>query len=204
MHINTVIFDIGGVLVQTADVAPRRAWEARLNLPEWGLAGHVFDSAASQQAFVGIGDADEVWAEVCAALQVPDDEREALARDFWAGDRVHAPTLAIALALAGRYRLGILSNAWRDMQARDSRRLPFSRFDAVVYSCDIGIRKPAADSYLRALRSLDASPEHTLFIDDFAENVAAAAALGIHGLQYSRDMDLRAALAECGVTVDIC
>ena len=48
--IKAVIFDIGGVLVRTEDLGQRRAWEQRFGLPDWGLAGLVFDNPVAAQA----------------------------------------------------------------------------------------------------------------------------------------------------------
>jgi putative hydrolase of the HAD superfamily len=67
--------------------------------------------------------------------------------------------------------------------------------NSVVVSFRVGYRKPARDFYLRVLEAAGSEPAETLFIDDRADLVAAAVALGMHGLQYSRGMDLAGALA---------
>jgi epoxide hydrolase-like predicted phosphatase len=190
--IDTVIFDIGGVLVQTVDTTPRARWERRFGLPAWGLSDIVFSCDASRAAFVGAADADEVWAHVAQRLRLKAAERAAIAQDFWAGDAVHASHIALIESLRGRVRLGILSNAWRDMKTRDSRRIPFALFDSVVYSCDVGVRKPDQRVYQITLERLSAKPENALFIDDFAENIEAARTAGLRTIHYSKEVDLAA------------
>ncbi len=55
-----------------------------------------------------------------------------------------------------------------------------------LVSCDLGVRKPDPRVYMRALERYGASAEETFFADDSAENIAAAAAIGItaHQLTY--------------------
>jgi epoxide hydrolase-like predicted phosphatase len=194
LMIDTVIFDIGGVLVQTVDTAPRERWERQFDLPSWGLSDLVFGSAESRAAFIGAADADDVWRHVARALRLDAHDAAQITRDFWAGDVVNAAHIALIHSLRGRVKLGILSNAWRDMQARDARRIDFSQFDAVIYSCEEGMRKPDARIYQIALERLGAQPERTLFIDDFVENIEAADALGIGTIRYDKTVDLPAAV----------
>jgi N-methylhydantoinase B len=188
---SVVVFDIGGVLVQTLDLEPRRRWERRLSLPDWGLSDAVFGSDASRAAFVGQADADDVWREVAARFGLTDEERARIAADFWAGDAVNAPWIAGIAELQKRMPTAILSNAWRDMSLRDRRRIDMSGFSCVVYSWEERVRKPDPAIYERVLERLgvrDAS--QALFIDDFIENVEAARAVGMRAVQYVAGMDL--------------
>lgn len=52
--------------------------------------------------------------------------------------------------------------------------------DNVLVSSDLGVRKPDAAIYRRALEHFGAKAENTFFTDDSARNVAGAAAVGIH------------------------
>jgi putative hydrolase of the HAD superfamily len=53
--------------------------------------------------------------------------------------------------------------------------------DRVLVSSDLGIRKPDAGIYRRALERFGARPEDAFFVDDSQANVAGAAAVGIAG-----------------------
>ena len=188
--IEAIIFDIGGVLVQTTDLTPRQRWEKRLGLPDWGLANFVFDSAPSQLAFVGAADAADVWAHARAAFGLSAAETGQLAHDFWAGDTVNSAWIAGIAALQRRHKTAILSNGWRDMRERDQRRIDMSGFSAVVYSCDERVRKPNRAIYERVVAKLGIEPERALFIDDVAENIAAAREAGLQAEQYVKGMPL--------------
>lgn len=68
-------------------------------------------------------------------------------------------------------------------------------------SCVTGHRKPDAEAYLCACRALQLPPERFVFVDDRAENVEAAVALGMRGvLRDPHDTPkLRADLVALGV-----
>ena len=56
-------------------------------------------------------------------------------------------------------------------------------FNALYLSYEMGIMKPERRIFEMMLKGENAKPEETVFIDDSAHNVQAAAALGIHVLQ---------------------
>ncbi|MBO4673136.1 MAG: HAD family phosphatase [Bacteroidaceae bacterium] len=62
-------------------------------------------------------------------------------------------------------------------------RLPVDQyFDHIFLSQEMHMAKPNDDIYLEVLRQIDAKAEECLFIDDSSANLEAAAALGIHTL----------------------
>jgi putative hydrolase of the HAD superfamily len=61
-----------------------------------------------------------------------------------------------------------------------------SRFDHVVISGDVGKRKPSRRIYRMAMELADATPERSVFVDDFARNIAAAERLGIEAILHER------------------
>jgi putative hydrolase of the HAD superfamily len=60
-----------------------------------------------------------------------------------------------------------------------------ANFDALVWSFQLGIAKPAPAIYRHTLQQLGTAPGETLFIDDKPANVEAARELGIHSLVYT-------------------
>ncbi|MEU0214004.1 HAD-IA family hydrolase [Streptomyces sp. NPDC006265] len=56
--------------------------------------------------------------------------------------------------------------------------------DVVLYSHEIGTTKPDPRAYQVACAALEAEPADCLFIDDVAENVDAAAAVGMQALLF--------------------
>src|SRR4029077_8945512 len=72
-------------------------------------------------------------------------------------------------------------------------------FEHLLFSCFLKTAKPEPDCFRAALGVLGASPSDVVFLDDRAENVAAAAALGIRSLRFTDAAAARAGLAACGV-----
>jgi putative hydrolase of the HAD superfamily len=68
-------------------------------------------------------------------------------------------------------------------------KLPIDElFDAVVVSCDVGMRKPEARIFAATLAALGhVRPEAAVFLDDTAENAIAAADFGIRAVLVGKD-----------------
>jgi putative hydrolase of the HAD superfamily len=59
-----------------------------------------------------------------------------------------------------------------------------SRFEYLIYSCDYGSIKPELAIYRNCLELLKAAPQDILYLDDRAENVEAAARLGMNAVLF--------------------
>lgn len=82
-------------------------------------------------------------------------------------------------------RTALVSNSWSD----DYPPEVLERFDAVVISGRIGMRKPEPEIYLHAADALDVSPSACVFVDDFEVNVEAARKLGMRAVLHT-DVEL--------------
>jgi len=97
-------------------------------------------------------------------------------------------TWAAQLRRAG-IRLALLSNMPFEIARYIESNCPWvSYFDPLIFSCDLGSVKPELAIYKSCLARLNILPDKALFIDDRAENVAAAAQLEIPGLVFD-DME---------------
>jgi putative hydrolase of the HAD superfamily len=84
-------------------------------------------------------------------------------------------------------RTAFLSNGVPEIMERiRADRALHDFFDAVVVSCEVGLAKPDAAIFHLTLERLGARPAEALFVDDRAVNTAAAEALGIATLTFSR------------------
>jgi putative hydrolase of the HAD superfamily len=72
--------------------------------------------------------------------------------------------------------------------------------DGIAYSAALGVRKPDADFYRLAAAQVGAAPEEIGFVDDVAENVAAARRAGWRAVQFTGAETLREVIA--GVVSD--
>jgi len=59
-----------------------------------------------------------------------------------------------------------------------------STFEHLIYSCDYGSIKPELAIYRICLQLLKSAPRDILYLDDRAENVEAAARLGINSVLF--------------------
>jgi len=109
--------------------------------------------------------------------------------------------LAWQLALKQRGLLtAILSNMGDNVLASVEREFDWiHRFDALVWSFQLRMAKPAPAIYLRALEELGVRPAEALFLDDKPINVDAASALGIQAILFSTVERLRADLIAAGL-----
>jgi putative hydrolase of the HAD superfamily len=89
--------------------------------------------------------------------------------------------------LSGKYRLFLLTNtdeihiSWFEHKTGMSFCTAFyTSFEKVLYSYEMGMRKPDPAIYNHIMEKYDLSPKRTLFIDDKKSNTDAAAALGLH------------------------
>lgn len=71
-------------------------------------------------------------------------------------------------------------------------------FDGTVISCRVNKVKPEPEIYEHLLEAFSLKASQTVFIDDLAENVAAAAAMGIHPIQFTDPEQCRRALRNVG------
>jgi putative hydrolase of the HAD superfamily len=94
------------------------------------------------------------------------------------------PTLLRRVRRTG-IELALLSNAPEPI-ARAIDRSGWSRhFDQRYYSCRLGAAKPDPRAFQIVLRDLGAKPGEVLFIDDRAENTAAARNLGMRTITFT-------------------
>lgn len=186
MSVKAVIFDFGGVLVRTRSQHLRRAWEERLGLPPGGASTAVFGGEYGRAAQLGqITDAEH-WRQIGQTLRLADAALAEFRRDFFAEDILDQDLLAYVdrLAAAG-FHVGLLSNA------ADSARKVFAEkygildhFRSVTISAEEGVMKPDPRIFHIALARAGVAPEEAIFVDDFAENLAGARAVGMTGIHF--------------------
>ena len=106
-----------------------------------------------------------------------------------------APAAEKKFVLAGPgVKTAILSNAWDWMPTRHGQYINDSVFDYIAYSQEIGLAKPTPASFQHVLDKLGVTAPEAIFVDDFPENIAAANALGLHGILFRPQDDVREAI----------
>ncbi len=194
--IRAVLFDFGGVLTETP----------------WRMVQVVADACGATLAELGAllagpygEDGDHPWhrlergeipfAELCRWAS------EEGSRRGWRLDLAPFPELLRELAVRPRvvarvrelreagYKTAMVTNNVREFRSAWEARFPLGElFDAVVDSCEVGLRKPDPRIYVLALERLGGvSPADAVLLDDFEVNLVAARRFGMRGILVGED-----------------
>lgn len=199
--IDTVIFDLGGVLVD---------WN-----PEY-LFRKIFDNEAEMRRFLTeittsewneLQDAGRPLAEATEWLVERHPRYEEQIRAYYGrweemlGGAIEA-TVAILEQLHRQrsHRLYALTN-WSDETFPVAReRFTFLRFfEGILVSGREKLKKPDPRIYQRLLQRYAIEPSRALFIDDSRRNVAGAESVGLHAIHFESPEQLAGQLRAMGI-----
>jgi len=184
MSIRAVFFDLGGVIVRTEFQAPRQRLAERLGMEYDDLVKIVFDSDSGYKATIGEISSDEHWASVLQRLKRPASELSAIRAEFFAGDIVDRTLLDFLRSLRGKYKTGLISNAWGDLRDFIVKEKFDDAFDRMIISAEVGAAKPEAKIFQIALEQLGVRPNEAVFVDDFLINIEGCEKVGLKGIHF--------------------
>lgn len=184
MSIKAVFFDLGGVIVRTEFQVPRQQLADRLGMEYDDLSKIVFDSESSGRASLGEITPDEHWASVIQRLKRPASEVSLIRDEFFAGDIVDRTLLDYIRSLRGKYKTGLISNAWGDLRDFIVREKFDDAFDALIISAEVGAMKPEPKIFRIALEQFGVSPNEAVFVDDFLVNIEGCEKVGMKGIHF--------------------
>jgi putative hydrolase of the HAD superfamily len=197
-EITWILFDLGNVLIESRMDGLDRAAAALGSAPE---------------RLVALFNEDGMAERIAVGKLSPQEFVERINRRFgssvtpadvvsWFGPDVSAvfpEAPGLIASLKGRYSVGILSNTffghWDYFIATEFAR----QFDVLVASHLIGFCKPDPRAYRAALDRMGAAAAETVYVDDLAENVEAARALGFRAFQATTPSELIRGLQRAGV-----
>ena len=221
--IKAIIFDLGGVLIDldlerckkafVEDVGYRKidelldAWHQKgfySDLEEGKLSEDEFRRKIIEGAVSAVHPVPAAGSELpagpepmCGPAVASDDVDHAM----WALlTGIEQYKIDFLRELSGKYDLYLLSNnngisMVRCRQIFKEAGLPMEKvFRKQYLSYEMKMLKPSPQIYRAVIDDIGLSPDEMLFIDDSVSNVAAAASLGIHAVQYVPGADLRAAV----------
>jgi len=189
------LIDLFDTLVWSEWTSLRERMEARLGLPHLRL----LDGFLTTQEGRGTGAYGSADGDIVAVLEsigvepTPDlvGDLRAMEREHLAnGIHLHEDALPTLRGLRERGVPTVLvSNCSHGTRALVERLGLVTEMDAIVLSYEIGSMKPSPGIYLAGLEALDATADEAVFVDDNAEFVAGAEAVGIASLRIDRDAD---------------
>mgnify|MGYP001596630118 CR=1 FL=1 len=104
--------------------------------------------------------------------------------------------------LRGRHRLLALTNTNELHLAYLKAAVPsLSLFEAVIASCEVGLRKPDPQIYLLALQRAGVRPHEAVYIDDRPELVDAGRSVGLVGVRFENSQQLEHDLRQLGFNI---
>ena len=189
--IKNIIFDLGGVII-TIDQPEAVRRFASLGLPDAEKALDPY----TQSGIFGDLEAGKITDEefrVAFSQLVGREVTWEECQYGWLGYRKELPRRNVEILKRLRqegYRLILLSNTnsymmhWAESPAFDGEGHTLSHyFDAAYKSYQVKLMKPDARFFQYVLKQENILPSETLFVDDGAHNIEAAANLGLHTFQ---------------------
>jgi putative hydrolase of the HAD superfamily len=195
--VKNIIFDLGGVLLEIEAQRTIQAFR-ELGMPDlirpggWGYKHPVFTNMEagrlSEEEFragirnllpqpVSDGAIDKAW---CAMILEYFPERIELVRELAKNHRVYLFSNTNSIHVRHFHQL------FQETFARPLSNL----FVKDYYSNEIGIRKPAVESFEYVLNDAGLKAEETLFVDDSNENVESARKTGMRTIWLTPGSDL--------------
>jgi 2-haloacid dehalogenase len=198
---SAVVFDLGGVLV---DWDPRHLYRRLFDGDDAAMERFLTDVCSPEWNLAQ--DAGRPWREGVESLaRLHPDQRDLIAAfdERWPetlAGRIEGTVQILAELREGGVRLAALSNWSAEKFPIAKERYDFlGWFEAVVISGDVGVCKPDERIYRRLLDVTGLSPTSSVFVDDSADNVAGAQALGMIGIRFEDPATLRRDLGALGL-----
>jgi len=202
--IRAVVFDLGSVLIGVDESLSTRAWADAASLPLEHVEKVYRDDMTYHRLECGELTIEDHHRQIASGLGSP-----IAFDDFLAGwNSVLLPPLPgaaeLTAALAKSLRLVLLTNtnhAHADVWRAYCADL-LSPFECVFCSHEMGLRKPDPAIYRRVIDYLDLPADAVAFVDDRADNVAAANGAGLRGIVHTDIPQTTSRLREMGVEIN--
>jgi epoxide hydrolase-like predicted phosphatase len=184
VSVKAVFFDFGGVIMRTEYQAPRQHLAERLNMEYDDLVRLVFESETSRKASIGAATAEEHWTALMKRLKRPVSDTQMIRDEFFAGDILDRELIQLIRTLRGKYKTGLISNAWDDLHQYIVKEKFDDAFDSITVSAEVGVVKPEAKIYQVALDQFKIQANEAVFVDDFAVNIEGCEKVGMQGILF--------------------
>ena len=184
MTIKAIFFDLGGVILRTENSSARTNLATEFGMSYAEMDRFVFESKSAALASLGKMTEEEHWLDVTRRLDRPMTDMSHIRDSFFGGDQIDQDIIDLLRSLRKTHRTGLISNAWDGMRRWMTDQKLADAFDALIISAELGIAKPDARIYQYALEQLGVEAGQSIFVDDVEKNIAASAAIGMHGILF--------------------
>jgi len=192
MTIRAIIFDLGGVLLRTADFTPRERLASRLGMSRHELEGFIFGGESGDRAQKGEISVQQHWETLRQQINYSPEEFTHLVDEFFANDELDLSLLDYVRKLHRTYKTGLISNAFDDLRQVICERWHFEdAFDDMLISAEVGWAKPDRRIFRLAVKRLGVEAGQTVFVDDMLRNVEGAKLVGLQAIQFQNPSQMR-------------
>lgn len=204
INIDTIIFDLGGVLVELGEFPIKNDWwpkDTNSALAHGATVSAAWLQSDLVQAFeTGKLRATEFAEQFIAEHRLSVDTDTFITELRAWPTRTFPGATELLTSLRTHYRIGLFSNINELHWCRVMDEMGLAgHFDHEYASHLIGRAKPAITSFEHIISDLNRQPEQILFLDDNIINVDAAAQTGICARQVMGVTGVTATLAELGL-----
>ncbi len=189
MAIDTIIFDFGGVIYKT----PSKRWMRRFkgifgveDQPEIAkMIANPHESDMVRDICLGKRSEDTMWDLMANKWHIKPSVIKFFRRKMVSKRSLNKPILDLMKEFRPTYQIAILSNAGDQSRALMEDVFHLDRLvEEIIISAEEGVIKPDPRIYQIAMERLGASPENSLFIDDYLDNVLSAREFGMRAVQF--------------------
>ncbi|MBX3085859.1 MAG: HAD family phosphatase [Anaerolineae bacterium] len=185
MTIRAVVFDIGGILEITPPLGIDEKWEKQLKLKA-GELGERLGEVWGAGSLGTISEAD-VHRQIGSIMGWDAALVNAFMADVW-HEYLGTPNTELIQyfeKLHGPYLTGIISNSFVGAREKEQAAYRFEDMtDLIIYSHEVGIRKPDPQIYAITCERLGVQPHEMVFLDDAEPNVIGACEFGIQAVLF--------------------
>jgi len=187
--INTLFFDLGGVLIKQPNGRQLKIWKKVFGGKHKSEVLEMLENPHGSQLIkdICLGNLTEdfLWHQMAEKWHISPMIIQYFRRKMSSQRQLNSAIIDFIAKLRGKYKTAILSNA-----GDQTRRLMEETYhlnvlvDEIIISAEEGVIKPDHRIFEIAMVRLETKPEQSLLLDDYLENVVAAREFGMHAVQF--------------------
>ena len=194
--VNTILFDLGGVVCRFRPERRLAALAADCGLPSEEVRARIWDSGFDAECDLGRYDAAAIHARVQDMLGLRMDYERF--RAAWAlAFEPDGEVLEVVDEVRRHVRAALLTDNGPVLREAMPALFPeiTERLHPLLFSCELGALKPRGELFAAALARLGEPPERVVLVDDSPYVVKGARAFGLAAVRFTTAGALRRALA---------